>query len=67
MPRGDPDAFAFCIRTKKWFKLANLPVGRIYSTSFVVENRYIFLIGGFDWQPNEIYYLDVEKVISNGL
>lgn len=48
VPRGDPDCFAFCIRSKRWYKLADLPIGRIHSTSFVIENRYIFILGGFD-------------------
>jgi len=59
IPVGDPDCFAFNFVERRWRNLPKLPSGKMYPTLIVINNRFIFQIGGFEDFNFEIYRLDM--------
>jgi len=59
VPSGEPDCFSFNIFENEWRQLPDLPVGKMHPTLVVINNRFIFQIGGFDDFIFDIYRLDM--------
>ena len=60
VPVGDTDCFAFDFLESKWRTLPDVPVGRLHSTLIVINNRFIFQIGGFEDFDFDIYKFDMQ-------
>lgn len=61
VPYGDLGCFMYDIYDKNWEKLPDLPVGRLHATLIVINNRYLFKIGGFQSRNFEIFRFDMRK------
>ena len=60
VPIGDKDCFSFEIFSKEWNQLPDLPIGKMHPTLVVINNRFVYHLGGFDDYDYDIYRLDME-------
>ena len=61
VPIADADCHAFDIYTKQWQALPDLPIGKMHPVLQVINNRFVFQIGGFDDYDYDIYRLDMAR------
>jgi len=61
VPVGDKDCFAFDFLNSRWRSLPDLPAGKMHSTLIVINNRFLFQIGGFEDFDFDIYRFDMHN------
>ena len=61
VPIGEPECFSYNIFTSQWTQLPDIPIGKIHPSLIVINNRFVFQIGGFEDYEFEIYRLDMRN------
>ena len=61
VPVGEPECYSYNIYENVWTQLPDVPIGKIHASLVVINNRFVFQIGGFDDYDFEIYRLDMRN------
>ena len=61
VPIGEPECYSYNIFTGQWMQLPDMPIGKIHPSLIVINNRFVFQIGGFEDYEFEIYRLDMRN------
>ena len=61
VPIGEPECYSYNIFSSQWTQLPDMPIGKIHPSLVVINNRFVFQIGGFEDYDFEIYRLDMRN------
>ena len=61
VPIADEDCYMYDIFDNRWDPLPDVPIGKLHAVLVVINNRFVYQIGGIDDYDFEIYRLDMSN------